>query len=359
MIRILDRYLFGELSKPFLVGIGAFIVIMLSNTLYLYVEWIVGRGLSAATVGKILLLALPAIIVITLPVGFLFSTLLALSRLGKDSEIIALRASGVSLMRIVGPVLVLSLMVSYGAFMLNETVVPWANSETVKIQRDILKKQPLPLIKPGIFFPGTDNRYFYVDQVSRDQMTGILIFDLTSQKVPYPQVITAKEAVWDKTKFVLKDGMVHKYGANGFLQYESQFKSLDLHMNLEPDQVYAGPKQVVEMSSAEALKQIQEEKRQGIDVRGKMVDYHLKFSLPLATFFSALIAAPLGIRFSRFGNFFGVAAAIALIFIWYVLYSAGRGMGIAGSLSPFLAGWIHDLVFGVVGAGFLVWMGRK
>ena len=93
---LLDRYLVMELVRPFVLGVLGFVVIMLANTLYLYAELIVHSGVSVDVVAWLLAYNLPAIIVVTFPVAFLFSTLLAIGRLSKDSEVTAMRSVGVS-----------------------------------------------------------------------------------------------------------------------------------------------------------------------------------------------------------------------------------------------------------------------
>jgi LPS export ABC transporter permease LptF len=357
VIRIIDRYILAELTKPFLAGIGAFLVVMLSNQLYLYIGWIVEHGLSAALVGKLLLLALPAIAVITLPVGYMMATMLVLGRLSRDSEITALRSSGIGLGRVIAPMLLGALIVSYMAFELNERIVPWTNSETVRMQREILRKTPAPLVKPNLFFAGTNNRYFYVDRVDKDVLKDVLIFDLS--RSGYPQVITANKAIWDKTRWMLYDGMVRKMSEKGYLNYEAKFKRLELSLDLSDNADYFGPKSVQEQSSGEAYEAIKRLQDQGQNVNGMMVDYHIKFSLPLATFFSSLLAVPLGLRVSRFGAFIGVAASIFVIFIWYVLYSFGRSLGAAGTVAPMIAAWNQNIIFGIIGAGLFLGINRR
>ena len=117
-LNISDRYVLSELLKPFFAGVVAFMIIMISNTLYIFAELIVKSNAGIDVVLKMILYSLPAIIVVTLPVAYMFATLLALGRLGRDSEIIALRACGVSLSRIIFPVILLSLMIPQKKYLL-------------------------------------------------------------------------------------------------------------------------------------------------------------------------------------------------------------------------------------------------
>ena len=336
MLKVLDRYILSELIKPFFAGIGAFIIIMLSNTLFLYADLIVRNGIPVDTVLILLLYNMPAIMVVTFPVAYLFATLLVLGRLAKDSEITALRACGISFTRIILPILITALVISYIGYWFNETVVPWANQQCVAIYKDMMVKQPIPPIKANYFFKDASNRYFYIEKIdrSRNMLQNILILDRVKQG--YPQIITAKTADREKTKWVLKDGMIRKFNGKGYISYEAKFEMMEIQLNLDPNIFFSEQKSVQELSSGEAIKEIGKLSSQGVDVKAMMVDYHIKFSLPLATFFAALIAAPIGVRFSKMGSYIGVSASIALIFVWYVLYSYGKELGAAGAIPPFL-----------------------
>ncbi len=80
---------------------------------------------------------------------------------------------------------------------------------------------------------------------------------------------------------------------------------------------------------------------------------HLKFSLPFATFFTTLLVAPLALSLGKKGNSLCVALSIALVFVWYLMYATFQPLGNLGSIPPFWAAWIQNLVF--AGAGLALW----
>jgi lipopolysaccharide export system permease protein len=91
------------------------------------------------------------------------------------------------------------------------------------------------------------------------------------------------------------------------------------------------------------------------EIKRMKTEWHLKFSIPFASFFAILIAAPLGLQAVRqTGRYGGVAVAIVLVFIYYVLLSLGRSMGKAGLLEPWLAAWMPNMGFGGIGL-LLLW----
>jgi lipopolysaccharide export system permease protein len=353
--RLIDRYILSELFKPFLAGVIAFMIIMISNTLYIFMELIVKSNIDPGTVGRMLAFNLPAIVVVTLPVAYMFATLLALGRLGRDSEIIALRAAGVSLNRIIASVILAAILISAIGWGLQEKVVPWANQQTVEILKNMMKREPLQAIKEKNFLK-TDGRNFYVQSIDRKKNILKKVYIMDQSKGGHPQIITAETATRKKTKWILNKGLLRKLDSQGFVDHEIRFERMEIEMELKPELIFNNNMDVRQVASGEAAKLIDEKRKRGEDTRRDEMDYHTKFSLPLATFFTILLAAPIGIRFSKMGNYFGVAISIALVFVWYLAYSTFTSLGATGTVPPVLAAWVQNLAFGIAGVLLLLQM---
>lgn len=350
----IDRYIMLELQKPFVAAIFGFVVMNLANLLYIYANLIVSSGVSIPVVLKLLGFNLPAIMVITFPVAYLFATLLAIGRLSRDFEITALRACGTSFRRLTIPILVGSVIVSYGNFLINDQMVPWANRNVVDLVRTLMLRQSKPVFKDDIFFKGKDNRYFYVKQVDQrtNTMYSVMIFDRTGAN---QVVITARQGTWSGHQWKLADGVVHRYGTGEFVDTEQPFSNYEIEVDQNPETFFTqGDLSPQEQTSKQLKAQIDTMKSGGVDTKSIEVDYYLKYSLPLATLFIALFAAPIGLRFARLGAFVGVAITIATVFFYYIIMSIARSMGNAGMIDPITAAWIENVVFGVVGV-FLLW----
>ncbi len=352
-LNISDRYVLSELLKPFFAGVVAFMIIMISNTLYIFAELIVKSNAGIDVVLKMILYSLPAIIVVTLPVAYMFATLLALGRLGRDSEIIALRACGVSLSRIIFPVILLSLLISGTGFYIQEKAVPWANQQTLEVLKDMMRRDPLKAVKPKVFLSSED-RDFFVNDVDREksELKEVYVIDQTGSA--FPQIIAAETATREQSTWKLNNGILRKLEENGFIDHEIRFRGMEIQMEIKPDLVFNNQLDVRSLASGDAQKLIEDKKARGENTNKDELDYHTKFSLPLATFFTILLAAPIGIMFSKMGNYFGVAISIALVFVWYVTYSIFTSLGSAGTVAPLLAAWVQNIVFG--GLGLLLLM---
>jgi lipopolysaccharide export system permease protein len=351
--KILDRYILLELVNPFLFGVFGFLIVMLPALMFNLTDLIVKAGAPLDAVSKLFVYNLPFLTVLAFPVAFLFATLLAIGRMTKDFEIIAMRSAGVSLKRIIMPVMATSLVVSAAAFTLNETVVPYSNKQINKTIQEMSRNLARPPIKENTFFQGTDNRYFYIKEVRKDGlMKDIFIFDKTRDGMP--QVINAERARWIGNVWRLEFGTNYKYDRDGYLEHEVSFRTMDIAISLNTAELIPPGLNAQEMSTAQLQSQISDLRKTGGATRQVEVQFWKKWSLPLATFFAALIAAPLGLIFSRFGGYVGVAFSIILVFIYYVTLQITEALGNFGYIPPFFGAWTSNLLFLVVGA-VLVW----
>ncbi|HBN08918.1 MAG TPA: hypothetical protein DD435_09805 [Cyanobacteria bacterium UBA8530] len=352
--RILDRYVLGELGRPFLFGVAAFILVMLSISLYNFTDLIFIAGAPTGTVLQLLLYSLPNILVLTFPVAYLFASLLGIGRMTKDFEIIALRACGIAFGRIIFPIMVGAVIVSIGNYFFNEWTVPWSNKQVARLKQDLTRTVAKPMVRANVFFKGTENRYFYIK--STDPKTGLMhdIFILDQTKAGLPQVITSKTGQWTGSIWMLKDGTLHKYDESGYVEHEIKFDSLNIQLRLDSPSYWGDDLDPAQMSAEQLKGKFKDLGKSGIDTKSLRVAYYMKFSVPLATFFAALIAAPLGLMFSRMGAYIGVALSIILVFLYYVIMATCQALGNGGILPPFLAAWIQNIVFGGVGA-VLLW----
>lgn len=356
--KILDRYIVLELVGPFVFIVMGFLIVMLPTILLQLTDLIVKSGASIQAVSTIFFFKLPYFVVLAFPVAYLFATLLAIGRMTKDFEIIAMRSMGTSLRRIIVPIMIGSLVVSAGALAINELVVPFANKKINATIQEMVKNLSRPPIKENTFFQGTDNRYFYVKEVGKDGvMKDVFIFDKTKDGLP--QVIQAEQARWVGNVYRLEFGTNYKYDRDGFIEYEVAFKTMDIQLSLNVTNLLPPGLESSELSSQQLMGQLGDLRKTGGPTNKLEVDLYKKWAIPLATFCAALIAAPLGMMFSRMGGYVGVAFSIILVFIWYVTQQITEAAGNFGYIPPFFAAWTGNMIFVVVGSVLLWRLDRR
>ena len=120
---ILDRFVLGQMLAPFLFGIMSFTVILVAgNLLFRLADLVIQRGVPLWTVVRLFIYSLPGVVVLTIPMGCLLSALLGFGGMSANSELVALKASGISFGRIVRPAVAAAAAMSLLAFALNETI---------------------------------------------------------------------------------------------------------------------------------------------------------------------------------------------------------------------------------------------
>jgi len=362
-MKIIDRYVMADLFRPFFVGVFGFIILMLSFSLSNFTDIIFSAGAPPGPVLMLLFYTLPSVVVLAFPVSYLFSSLLGIGRMSRDMEVTALRSSGISVKRVLAPILFGAALVSLANFVFNDRVVPWSNQQIKRIKAELMKASLRPIIRPNVFFKGTEGRYFYVKAVDPrgGAMSDIFILDQT-RPGGVPQVITARQGRWVSAPsagiWILSNGAVHKYGDEGFVEHEIRFKNLSIQFKME-NPYLGGELDPAEMNANQLNGKVADLKKAGGDTHQLEVAYHTKFSVPLATFAAALISAPLGMIFSRLGPYIGVALSVILVFLYYTAMQTFQAMGQAGFLHPVLAAWLQNIIFGIVGFVLLTRVDRR
>jgi len=353
MVKIVDRYILAELLPPFLLGICGFVLIMVTDLLFTFTDLIINRGVPVEAILKLLFFKLPAIMVLAFPVSTLFATSMVLTRLAKDNELTALRTSGMNLLRLSLPIILASFLISIGAYLTNEKVVPWTNHISENIIRQVILKNPLPEVKENVFFRGSENRYFYVHKVNSKLkiLENIMIYELTFEKLP--QVIVAQKAKWEERFWNLEEGYIHKYDENGRLAYEAKFDKMRIPVH-ENILTFTEQKTPQEMTSAELKDLIDLLKKGGVSTAALAVDFYMKFSIPITSLVFALIGIPLSLPPVRFGRTWGIILSIALVFSFYVWASVFRSLGRGGILPPYLAAWMPQVLTATLGGGLII-----
>jgi len=354
---IIDRYISAEVIRPFLMVVIGVIVVMLSVRLSTDMQLIIVNKVPIPIVARMILYKMPEFIVLGLPIAYMIATLLGLARMSKDFELIAIRATGTGSKRIMRPIMLISISVSFFSYYLNEEVVPEATkrSQVAEEQAALTTQGESSLLASNVLFKGVDSRFFFVQVVHKDQkqMEQITIFD-SDPSHPY-RIISAPRGSWDGNTWTLENGVVQRYSGDvdTFVDEEMPFQKVEIDAKIQLRNYLSGEVKPKAMSSSELKELIAATREGGQETRAYEIEYQAKFARPFATFFAALIAAPIGLKFAR-GGYIGFAISIILTFFYFVAQTIGEGMGNLGLLPIMVAAWLPNLVFGFLGTIFYI-----
>jgi len=168
---------------PLIVTFFIALFILLMQFLWNYIDELVGKGLSWEIISELMLYASATLVPMALPLAILLSSLMTFGNLGENYELIALKSSGISLLRILTPLVLLSMIISVGAFYFSNNVLPFTNLKMGSLLFDVRQKQPEINIAEGVFYNGIDNYSIRIDNKDKKKgmMYGIMIYDHTQR----------------------------------------------------------------------------------------------------------------------------------------------------------------------------------
>jgi len=355
----LDKYLIGEFFLYLVFGITLVVIFLMVNTiLFQMLDFIIEKRVPFPIFMKILFFQLPAYAVLALPMATLFATLIAISRMSKDSEIDVMRTSGIGVMRIMMPMLFAGMLVSAGGWVLLQKVVPWSNNQSSKLWRQFWMSDVMSKPMAEVFFKGKDGKMFYIKSVDprNDSVHGVTIFNTEQGK--FPRVVTAPRGMWKGDELVLLEGMIHHFKDTGYLDYEADFEKMTINTQRHMEEIFGEQKSPQEMTLEELKDKIHLFKESGVDTKKWETDMHFKMSVPVSSFILVLMGVPLSIRTGRSGMFAGVVTAVLLVILYWVATIITTALGYKGVLEPVVAAWSQNVVFLIVGI-ILIFFVRK
>ena len=356
--KILDSYIVREVMSFVALAVAALTIMLIMQTLFELTDMLINKKVAWPYVVKLLAYRLPAFLVVTFPISLLASSELAIGRLSTDGEITAMRAGGISLRRIMIPFLIAAFAISILAFLINDYIVPEANHISQNIIREIVLKKGPPNIRRNIFFRDAENRYFYINYLDEKNMImqDIMVYEMTRER--FPRMITAKKGKWVVDTWNLESGTIYNYDDSGKITYEMSFETLDIIVKEDLQKFFQNQRTPQEMSSKELRQQIDILQQAGADTKNFEVDFYMKYSIPFSGLIFVLLGVPLGLRVKRGSKATGVIISIVLVLLYYVLLSTTRSMGRGDILTPVLAAWLSNIIFGILG-GIIMFRAEK
>lgn len=348
-MKIVHRYLLREYLVQVLFCAAGFLVLMIGNLLFELNHLLVGKRTSFSLVMLLVYYRIPMILTDAVPAAVLFGVLLSLGRLAKDRELDVIRTSGLSFPKLIAPLVIFTFLLSTGVFFFNDYVVPAANQRFQQELRGLLSREKDPLFEENIFFKGSENNYFYIRRVNREnqQMEGILIYEV--KRKGFPSLVTAAFGWVENQSWQLNDGLIYELDEQGHVTLEASFAQMLYEVGEDLETFFSSGRSTEEMTRAELKKYMELFGRSGFDISVFAVDYHLKVAVPYASLVLAFLGLPFATLMARSGKLLGLGASLILILIFFVSQVVFRTFGINGLLDPFWAAWAPNVVFLLLG----------
>ncbi len=330
-------------------------------------------------VGKYLAYFLPGVLPVVLPISCLIAAVVSITLLARTSELVAIRAAGISLRRVTAPLVLLSFTLSGATFLVADRIVPWTNRKARETHDLIRKVAPRTHALPatGTWRFGPDGRtlyHFSLHDSRTDLYQGLSIFTLDLET---PRVVDHRFTEWARYTghdWELGPGWFRSFeqasgrAARGralaveptLTRHEEPYTMpLDITPNVAQEHRWltgAGDELPDLMSIEELGQQISSLRNSGYDITKPLVAYHRKFAQSVSPVVMVLLGLPFAFQVGRRGSLYGIGVALLLVLLYWATFAVFNALGLETLLPPALAAWAPNLLYGLLGIYLLLYL---
>jgi lipopolysaccharide export system permease protein len=356
-MKILDRYLTTEFLRNLLFITASFIALFLIIDFFQKIRMFLSNHATFQQIMTHFFYLIPGILSQILPAAVLLASLMTCGSLSRHSEMVAMKANGISLYRASLSILVIASAVCLMVFVLSEWVTPITNERAEHIRLvEVQKQQSLGSFKQDqIWYRGQKGIYNFKMFDSRSGiLSGITLYYL-DHEMNLTLRIDAERGDWKEGHWIFSNVLTTRFQDGGF-PLLTRMSALSSDLPEHPSDFMVIQKDVETMGYFELKRYIDKLRTEGFDVRRYIVDLHGKMAFSLVSVILAVIGISFSLRSERSGGIVqGIGAGLFIGFSYWLVFAFGMSLGRSGTLPPLLAAWLANLLFGAIS----VWLLRR
>jgi LPS export ABC transporter permease LptF/LPS export ABC transporter permease LptG len=354
--RLMDIYLLRRFFFHFALLMAAFIFLFETFTFFELLDDIARHRVPFLVVVDYFRYLTPYLVYNLAPLAALVAVLVTLGVMSKNNEIVACKASGISLYRLAVPLLFAGLALAASMIVLDETYLPYANQRQDALRNQIKGRPAQTYAHPQRWIFGNDEKIYNYDlfDPAQNLFGGLSVVELDPATFQMRRRVFATRATWSDSQkvWVLEGGWVRDF-ADGTITRYARFPVTSLPELSEPPSYFNREvRQASQMSWGGLHRYIDELRKAGFDVANLTVQWHVKLAFPLIAPVSMLLAIPFALFVGTRGAVGGVALGVAIGIVYWTAARLLEAMGGVGQLPPFLAAWSTDITFFFLGLYF-------
>ncbi|MBF0226015.1 MAG: LPS export ABC transporter permease LptF [Desulfobacterales bacterium] len=357
---IIDRYILSEIIPSFLISILFLTFIFLMAKILQITNLIVNYNVTLSSVLLMILYTVPYSLVYVVPMSVMTAVLLGLMRLSSDNEIIALKAGGVTIYRLLPPVMFFSVIGCCLTLFMSVYGVPWGKLSFKRLAIEIAASNFDIGLKERTFNDSFNDVMLYVSKIDTDKsFKDVFIQDQRTKGLvsvivaPYGELISSDKFVYHLS---LKNGMISYVNIDKKTVNSIKFDAYELRLDLK--KAASGGnlrKKDSEMSLSELWQFIKENSNpKNTQYYEAQIELHRKFSIPFACIALTFLSVPLGIPNKSARKSVGVGYALFFFLFYFLLLSLGTVFGETGTYPPIIGMWMPNIVLGGIGVYLLI-----
>ncbi|MFH1625294.1 MAG: LPS export ABC transporter permease LptG [Pseudomonadota bacterium] len=353
---ILTKYIAREFLNVFFLGLSAFVIIYLTIDILENIDDFIKEGVPFSTTMEFFMFKIPLIVVQVAPVATLLSSLISLGILSRNSEVVAMRASGISVYRIITPIIGISLLVSVGSLIGNESILPYTNQRVKYIEHTALEnKSPYGFFQQNRIWYRSNNAIYNIDifDPKGSTLKGITIYYFDGE-FNLIRRIDAKMAKWVNQKWYFHEISSRSFDNGAEVSMERWHEKI-IPLPEVPDDFKIVEKSADEMSYTELRSYTKKIRNEGFDATKYVVDMHAKLAFPFVSLIMPLLGVPFALKTGRGkGIVRGVGISIIISFVYWAMLAVSLSLGHSGVLPPVVSAWVSNFIFLMVGIFMLL-----
>ncbi len=359
---IIHRYLLREFIPPFVINLVFFSFIFLMEQILEITNMIVNYQVSFVAFMLMLLYSMPYFLVYIIPMSVMMSVLLTFLRMSGDNEIVALKAGGVSLYQLLPPVLIFGLICAGLTGFMAIYGMPWGSNASKILALDVARSNFNVGLKEKQFNDSFEGVTFYVNHINLKNKTLEDIFIEDQRKADISSTVVAPEGYMfagaNEYTLILRlyDGTINQVDLADHSAHTIRFDTYDLRLDFKNAlaDIKDGKKDEKEMTLSEINSYLSGKKEDTSRYYSVLMEFHKKFSIPVASLALAILAVPLGIGSVSTRRSAGLGIGLFAFLLYYVMLSGGIVFGETGIYPPAIGMWAPNIVMGLGGIYLLI-----
>jgi len=349
---ILDRYIIRKFSFIFFLVFLSLLSIFIIVTFFEQIDKVYENNKPLSLFFEFLWYKIPEFVHYILPVAALTAAFLSLGIMSKFNEITAMKAGGISIYRIIVPVLILGLFLSIGSFYVQEKILPYSNKKADELLSKITNTPPRTYghIDRQWIMSKDRNRiyhYKYFDTFS-SVFSQLSIFDLNPSSWSLIRRIFAEKASLKQNMLSMSNCWSREFIKREPVEFE-RFESMSLFIGETKNHFVREWKAPDQMNYQELKQYIDDIEERNFDTTRFKVDLNYKLSFPLACLIMTLLAIPFAFSMGKKGTLVGIGLSVIIAIVYWGMIGIFKNLGYVNYLNAFFASWGPNLIFGMIG----------
>ena len=366
-MHIIYRYIIREVIPPFGLSLVVLTFLLMLPPIMEVAEDLIAKGVDGFTILRMMLTLLPQGLGVTIPMAMLVGILMGMGRLSGDRETVAMQACGISISRILAPVMAFAAVGAAVTSYILVVSLPDANQAFRELSYTTIANRAEGEVRPRVFHDDFPNVMLYAQEVALDGSGWGQVFLADTSKADQPTVYLAERGrvAVDRDNrtvdVVLEQGTGHRSNPSVPGEYEvHEFEELIIGLNAETAFPRSGPQRgLAELTIPQLEVEAAKMASMGESAHQPIMHIHRKFSIPIACLVFALLGVGFGVTSRKDGRLASFALGIGVIFTYYVVMYTSEAMAKGQLVSPHLAMWIPNILLGILGLLLIVWRSQS